>query len=832
MELTPAMRQYWDVKRKYDDCIVLFRMGDFYETFYDDAKTVANDLNIVLTNRGKGDKKAPLAGIPYHALDTYLKKLVDKGHKVVIVEQLEDPKKAKGLVKRGVVRIVTPGTVIEPHMIDEKSNNYIMSFYSDNRGIGLCACDVSTGEMHTTETDENSIETEIEKYKPSEIIVPKGNLPGYEWVGKLSKQFGFKISEVESYKFDEENGSYLLNKMFGVRSFSSYGLDEHELSRKAISGMLSYLDYTLLGKIALGAGKISYYAASNNMLIDAITIRNLDLVRNQVDGSERGTLLSVFKGVVTPMGNRLIKKFMLSPLADVKQINERLDNVGEVTSNPMAIEEIKNVLKHIGDVQRISARISYETVLPRELLMLKQSLENCRKLKKIISDLSLKTAFYNDFSIMDTAEQIENLIRESIDENAKSVVRDGGVIKQGYSEELDRIKELVDNSKKWLTEFEQKEREKTGIRTLKVRYNKIIGYFIEVPKSKAGMVPKAYVRKQTQVATERYISPELKEIEVTLLNSEEKIRQLESEIYAQVVKRAKEHVDKLHSISDKIAELDVYMCFAELAHNCGYCRPSLNNDGVLDIKEGRHPVVESAVVNFIPNDVRMDCNNRIAIITGPNMAGKSTIMRQVALICIMAQMGCYVPAKSANLAVFDRIFTRVGARDDIWRGQSTFMMEMTETANILNNATENSLVILDEIGRGTSTYDGMAIAWAIVEYIAENIKCKTLFATHYHLLNLIALKYGFVKNYNVAVKEEENGVVFMHKLCEGGTDKSYGVHVAKIAGLPNKVVQNASKISKMLEQNDFLHRETLSRLTKGGKSIEEDKQTSINIWSV
>lgn len=828
--ITPAMAQYWEIKKKYPDCLVLFRMGDFYETFYEDAKIVSRDLQIVLTSRGKNDAKAPLAGIPYHALEQYLKKLMGKGHKVVIAEQLEDPRKAKGLVKRGVVRVITPGTLIEPALMNEKANNYILSIFSDGGKIGLCACDISTGEAFTTELAKDGIDTEFEKYRPAEVILPKGATQEYDWLDRLEREYGFKRTEIEAYKFDEKNGEYVLSKSGSAASFAPYGLEEFPYAKRAVSGMLSYMEYTAAGSTLPRLHKISYYSTSKNMVIDATTMRNLDLLVNQADGSEKGTLLSVLDRTVTPMGGRMLKRWLSSPLLDKKRIDERLDNVEALTLNPIHLEKIRSTLSSIGDIERIATRINYRSVLPRELLMLKQSIEKANELKQMLAEYKMHGKFFDEFIASEPLDDVVKQIGIGIDENTKQLVREGGVIKKGYSDELDQLRDMIGNSHQWLEKLEEEERERTGIKTLKIRYNKIIGYFIEVPKSQADKVPQEYIRKQTQLASERFISPRLKEAEVMVLNAEERIKELEQEIYDKIVEYLSGYTSRMYALSSYIAELDIYQSFAKVSYENRYKRPTIIEDGALVIIGGRHPVVERVTINFVPNDTRLDNDNLIMVITGPNMAGKSTVMRQVALISIMAHIGCFVPAESAQIPLIDRVFTRVGARDDITRGQSTFMAEMVECANILNNATSRSLVILDEVGRGTSTYDGMAIAWAIIEYIAEKIKCKTMFATHYHLLNLLSVKYPYINNYNVSVEESGNSVVFLHKLVQGGTDKSYGVHVARIAGLPREVVDKAAQLSKSLEQNDFVHKETLHRLAHGKKSLREDRQTSIESW--
>ncbi len=823
--LTPAMRQYWEVKRSYPDCIVLFRMGDFYETFYDDAKVVARDLQIVLTARGKGEKRAPLAGIPYHSLEGYLKKLVDKGHKVVIVEQLEDPKKAKGLVKRGVVRVITPGTLLETNLIDERSNNYLCSIYPYGKRMGICFAEITTGEFQLSEIEREELETELEKFKPSEIIYPEGT--GEDVLKIVREVMGeVKGDKLEPYKFESDQGLYLLKKHVGVNSYQSYGIEDKLLAQKALSGALSYLEYTLLGN-KIHIQKISYYAVSRNMIIDATTLRNLDVLVNQIDGTTRGTLLSVLDKTVTPMGSRELKRWLSMPLRDVKGINERLENVELLLGDPIFLDEVRDELSKVGDIERIATRINYGTVQPRELLHLKESIKSIQKIREMFGNRN-KTRFIESLEEDYKLGEVYEIIDRAIDNDAKAVLRDGGVIRKGYNSELDELREIIDNTQEWLSKLEEKERERTGIKTLRVKYNKIFGYFIEIPRSQADKMPSTYIRKQTQVNTERYISPELKEMEVKVMNAEERIKELELKLYSEVIELLKSKVEEIYRWAKRISHLDVYQSFSKVAYENGYVKPKVVEEGELNIIEGRHPVVERFVSNYVPNDVKLGGDNLIIIITGPNMAGKSTIMRQVALITIMAHIGSYVPAREAVIPLVDRVFTRVGARDDLSRGQSTFMMEMIESANILNNATDKSLIIFDEIGRGTSTYDGMSIAWAIIEYIAERIKAKTLFATHYHLLNLLSVKYPFVKNYNVAVKENKEGVVFLHKLVQGGTDKSYGIHVAKIAGMPAEVVKKAEEISKSLESKDYIHRNTLVRLTTGDKG--DDKQMSLKGW--
>lgn len=831
--ITPAMKQYFEIKGKYPDCIVLFRMGDFYETFYDDAKIVSRDLQIVLTARGKDDARAPLAGIPFHSLDTYLKKLIDKGHKVVIVEQLEDPKFAKGIVKRGVVRVITPGTIVEPHLIDERTNNYIVSIYPAGNVYGICACDISTGEVQVSEVKADELETEFEKFRPREVLVPEGLAGGYSWLEGLETVFQFKRTGLDLYKFDENNGQFLLSRIVGSSTFAAYGLDDAQYARRALSGLLAYLHYTVSETGSIRIHKISKYTSGTNMCIDATTIRNLDLISNQADGTTRNTLLSCIDKTVTPMGSRMLRRWLTSPLGRKQDIEERLDNVEQLHSNPLNLDRLRETVSAISDLERIATRITYRTALPRELLVLAQSLARVAQLKRQAEDYGLAGRFFTSLMLSDHLEQVQQVIVQAIDENAKQVVRDGGIIRAGYSSELDSLRSVISNSQQWIERFELEERERTGIKTLKVRYNKVIGYYIEIPKTQESKVPPEYVRKQTQLNSERYISPKLKETEAMVLTAEEKAIALEQELYDKLLEYLAAHANKIYALGSLVAECDCYLALARTAYENRYVRPKITESGPLVIRDGRHPVVEKNVADFVPNSVRFDDSCRIMIITGPNMAGKSTVMRQVALISILAHIGSFVPAAYAEIPIIDRVFTRVGARDDIARGQSTFMTEMIESANILNNATERSLVILDEIGRGTSTYDGMAIAWSIIEHIAEKIRCKAMFATHYHLMNMLAVKYPFVRNYNVAVDESGDKVVFLHKLVEGGTDKSYGTHVARLAGLPTEVVERAKTISKSLEENDFLHRETLNRLTHGkNEGLRKNSQTSIGSWSV
>lgn len=807
-KLTPAMKQYWEIKRQLPDCIILFRMGDFYETFYDDAKVVSQTLQIVLTSRGKGDKKAPLAGIPYHALDAYLHKLIKAGYKVAIVEQLEDPKKAKGIVKRGVVRIVTPGTVIEDTMLEAKSNNYTMTFYNEKEdGFGLAVCDFSTGEFYATKVSKDELWDEVERFSPREIVLPekmRGSL-----IEKEVKKRNIVLNYITDAAYWKDNAKSVILNHFNVYSLDAVGIKDKNVVG-AIGALLKYF-YDTQFKSIEHIRKVTFYDPKQRMIIDSTTLANLEIVKNLVDGTTRNTLLSVMDKTITPMGSRKLRSWLVSPLIDKKKIEKRLGAVEYFYNNRLLCENVQEALKNIYDIQRIATRIGMGNVTPKELLSLKRSLEMLPVLKNLLKDVDNEEI--KSICNLSDLEDIRRLITEAIVDDPPSSIRDGGMIKKGFSKELDEIREIVENSREWLAKLEEEERRRTGIKNLKIGYNKVIGYYIEVPKSQVNKLPVNYIRKSTQKNNERFITPELKEKEALILTANEQIITKEIEIYTEIIEKIKEKINYLQSIGDKLATLDVYLSFAKIAHENGYVKPEIVSDNIIDITGGRHPVVEKMVDSFIPNDVRLDSNNRIMIITGPNMAGKSTVMRQVALIILMAQAGSFVPAEKAKIGIVDRVFTRVGARDDISRGQSTFMMEMVETANILNNATDRSFVVLDEIGRGTSTYDGMALAWAIIEYIENKIKCRTMFATHYHLLNLLALKYKDIVNYNIGVKEENGKVIFLHKLLPGGTDKSYGIHVAKLAGLPKEVIIRAMEIASMLEQTDHVHREALSNLT-------------------
>ncbi len=792
IKLTPGMQQYMEIKKQHPDCIVLFRMGDFYETFYEDAKTAARELEITLTARGKGESRAPLAGIPYHAIDSYLPKLVNKGYKVAICEQLEDPKKAKGIVKRGVVRIVSPGTIVENNMLDSKSNNYIMSLFVKLNKFGVALIDLSTGEFLVSELSENKLVNEITRFKPSEVIIPESLKVNQE----LVKQINSFVNEYSDHYFSQNNALEMLKKHFNVLGVEGFGIKNDSLIVNAAGALLSYLNETQKTNLSY-INRIRKYSVKDYMVIDSSTLRNLEIIENVFDN--KGTLLGVLDKTVTSMGARMLKKFVLQPLLKKEQIEKRLDCVDELTRSPMLREELRSLLKQFADIERLISRINFGNGNARDLIGLKNSLKLIPLIKKELSKAG--SELLKEIDEMSELNDVKDLVESAIKNEPNLSVREGNMIKKGYNKELDELREMCFDNKSWIAKLELQEKERTGIGSLKVGFNKVFGYYITVSKANLHLVPQNYIRKQTLVNAERFITPELKEKEALILNAEEKINELEYELFVVICKRIAEKTSVIQDVANKIALLDVMICFAVVASGNNYVRPELNNDGKIELVESRHPVLEQVEEVYVPNDCKMD-KDGFKIITGPNMAGKSVYMKQVALIQLMAQIGCFVPCQKASVGLVDRIFTRVGAYDDLVHGQSTFMVEMNETANILNNATENSLVILDEIGRGTSTFDGISIAWSVAEYIHKNIKAKTLFATHYHQLNKLAEKFPSVRNYNISVKEKEDEIVFLRKIIEGGTDKSYGIQVAKLAGLPEEVIERSKVIMNRLEMED------------------------------
>ena len=817
-KLTPAMKQFMDVKEKHKDCVVLFRMGDFYETFYEDAVTASKVLDITLTARGKGEGRAPLAGIPYHALNTYLPKLVNAGYKVAICEQTEDPRTVKGrIVKRAVTRIVTPGTVVEDSMLDAKSNNYLFSIYQQLEKYALAIIDLSTGEFLIMYVDEDNLLNEITRFKPKEIIIPESLRVNKDLI-KMFEQNSVFINPYSDYNFNTEMAYNCLLKHFKTINLKGFGLEKSDLSINAAGALINYLKETQKTSLDY-INKINIFSPSNYMLLDSSTQRNLELLKNILDNSTKGTLLSTLDKTSTSVGGRLLKKIILQPLLSAEMIGRRLDAVEEFVNNSMLTEDLIHLLKQLNDVERIIAKINYGNANARDVVALKMSLQLIPEIKKHLSKTS--SVLLKQISDMKTLSNIKELINTSIKEEPNVSVREGNIIKSGYNKELDELRSITTNTKQWIASLEAEEKQKTGIGSLRIGFNRVFGYYITISKANLDKVPENYIRKQTLVNAERFITPELKEKESLILNAEEKINNLEYDLFVNVCEEIKKDTTNIQKISQQIAMLDVLVSFSVVAKNNNYVRPLINENSKIELKDSRHPVVELIESVFVPNDIVIDENNRLLIITGPNMSGKSVAMRQVALIQLMAQLGSFVPAKTANLCLVDRIFTRVGAYDDLTHGQSTFMVEMNEAANILNNATDKSLIILDEIGRGTSTFDGVSIAWSVAEHIYNNLKAKTLFATHYHVMNKLEEKFQHISNYNIAVSEKHGELVFLHKLMKGGTDQSYGVHVAKLAGLPQQVIDRAKEVQSILEKDDDMMRRIKAKKLQDQKSLGE-----------
>lgn len=806
--LTPMMKKYLDTKEEYSDCILFYRLGDFYEMFFDDALKASKELELTLTGKSCGlDERAPMCGVPYHAADTYLNRLVAKGYKVAVCEQVEDPKTAKGLVNREVVRVVTPGTNLDEGALDESKNNYIMCILYTADLFGIAAADVSTGDFFLTEVDSGrKLLDEISRYVPAEII---GNeelsMSGID-LEDLKGRLGIAVYTLPHSYFDDAAAIPSLLGHFHADTPKELGLDGYDSGITAAGALLLYLLETQKRSLAQ-LSSIVPYQTSRYMVIDSSTRRNLELTETLREKNRRGSLLWVLDRTKTAMGARLLRSFLEQPLIDRGEIEARLDAVEELSGNVITREEIREYLNPIYDMERLISRIVYQSAGPRDLISFKNSLAMLPHIKSLLGEFScpLLCAVQSE---LDPLDDIRELIDAAIDEEPPVSPRDGDVIRSGFDEEVDRLRSAKTEGKSWLAKLEQEEREKTGIKNLRVKYNKIFGYCLEVTNSYKDMVPERYMRKQTLTGAERYITPELKELEDTILGAEEKLTALEYDLFCRVRKTIADEVVRIQHSAKAVAYIDVLASFSFAAEQNHYCRPKINEKGVIDIRGGRHPVVEQMMGNdmFVSNDTYLDSKSRrISIITGPNMAGKSTYMRQSALIVLMAQIGSYVPADAADIGIVDRIFTRVGASDDLASGQSTFMVEMTEVANILENATSSSLLILDEIGRGTSTIDGLSIAWAVVEYISNPklLGAKTLFATHYHELSELEGKLSNVKNYCIAVKEQGDDIVFLRRIIPGGADKSYGIQVAKLAGVPERVIDRAKEICAELEQEDL-----------------------------
>ncbi|NJD75939.1 MAG: DNA mismatch repair protein MutS [Candidatus Methanoperedens sp.] len=806
-KMTPAMRQYYEAKEKHKDALIFFRMGDFYESFGEDAKIIAKELEITLTSRGR-DKEGddmPLAGIPYHAVDSYLPRLIKKGYKVAICEQLEDPKTAKGVVKRGVVRVITPGTVIDQSLVTDQSNNYLMSVSGQDMQFGISFLDVSTGEFMATQFADNQdfdrITSEAARMRPAECILPPQLFENKALTERL-RNTGIAVNKFEAEAFDTKAARDLLTGHFGIVTLEGMGCEGLPHAVSAAGAALLYAKNTQMRDLGHIQALRTYFE-SEFMILDSITLRNLEIVQG-IRGEASGSLLSVLDHTKTPMGGRLLRKMVLAPLIPVAKIAERLDAVDEITKKTLLRFDLRSLLSRIKDIERLTGRIAYGNSNARDLIALKVSLATIPEIIKSLKENEVKSALLSGMiqKISDFTEIVALLERAIVDDPPISI-RDGGMIKEGYDKNLDELNKMSLHGRDWIAEMQQHERERTGIKSLKIGYNSVFGYYIEVTKANLSQVPPDYIRKQTTANGERFYTPSLKEKEVMILSADEKKKSLEFELFNDINSRIAARSKELQATGHAIGELDVIANLAEISVNNKYIRPEVNDGCNIIVRDGRHPVVENSVPGgFVPNDTHIDCQeNQFLLLTGPNMAGKSTYMRQTALIVIMAQIGSFVPASYATVGIVDRVFTRVGAFDDLASGQSTFMIEMVELANILNNATPRSLILLDEIGRGTSTYDGYSIARAVVEFIhnKDRVGVRSLFATHYHQLTAISKAMRRVKNYHIAVKEEGNDLVFLRKIIPGATDRSYGIHVARLAGVPVKVTARAREILKEVE---------------------------------
>jgi DNA mismatch repair protein MutS len=809
------MQQFMDIKNKHRDCIIFFRMGDFYETFFDDAKITARTLDIALTKRGikNSDQTIPLAGIPYHALDSYLAKMIKNGYKVAIVEQLEDPKDAKGIVKRGVVRVVTPGTVID-HNLLTKSNNFIASVMFDKK-IGVSFIDISTSEFITLELNHfDELIIELVKYSPREIILPMSIETDEKKIAEFTER-GYYLTYRSDVDFYINNARLNLKNHLKIESLDAFNLKGRDSSISASGALITYLYETQKKNALSHINKITYISNHDYLMLDSTTVYNLELLQ----GRRNISLLSILDKTLTPMGSRLLKNFLLKPLIDNKKINARLLSVEEFISKHFILEETRDILKNISDIERLISRINYGNANPRDLVLLQGSLGLIPNLKQILFEV--ESNLIVKLKNLDELGHITLLIDRAIVDEPSVNISDGNFIKIGFNEELDKYKRLAKDAKVLIKELEEKEKSRTGIRSLKIRYNRIFGYYIEITKPNVHLVPDNYVKKQTMVNAERFITDELKNLEEQILSAEEKIIKIEQELFIEIIEKIKNETKNIQHIAENIAYIDVLCSFAKISLLNNYKKPIINEGYSLILKGNRHPIVEK-LSDFVPNDLNINKENRVMIISGPNMAGKSVYMKQIALTCIMAQMGCFVPSEYSEMAIVDKIFSRTGASDDISQGHSTFMVEMNETSQILNNATEKSLIILDEIGRGTSTFDGVSIAWSVAEYLAKRIKAKTLFATHYHVLNNLEKEIDCVKNYNIAVKEDDDKIIFLRKILPGGTDKSYGIHVAKLSGMPKEVIERSREIQFKLENDDQISEKIIVE-TK--KSQEKDQVT-------
>ncbi|HIE43421.1 MAG TPA: DNA mismatch repair protein MutS, partial [Candidatus Omnitrophica bacterium] len=805
---TPVIRQYLSLKQKYPYAILLFRLGDFYETFFEDAKIASKILQIVLTSReGGNNKKVPMAGIPHHAAEGYIAKLIRAGYKVAICEQMEAPQLTKGLVKREVVRIITPGTVVESSLLEDKGNNYILSLFPGKKLIGFSFLDISTGEFRVCEVPLTEFMVEVSRLSPSECLLPESASKENGW-GDTVKRIIPSITPYPDYNFLPEVAAETLKTHFKVYSLDGLGLRGLNLGIGSAGALLEYVKEMEKAKLE-HITDIRLYSPSEFIFLDEDTQRNLEILRTFRGEEKKGTLYSILDETLTPMGGRLLKRWILHPLLDANSINKRLETVEAFTKNTPLLRELRENLKDIYDLERIISRLDTNMAKGRDLIALKESLNRIPQIEKLFRECKTLPVLLRELTEeLDDVKEVRELISEAIVDDPPYLLTEGGLIREGFNEQLDNLKRASREGKRWIANLQQKERERTGIKSLRVGYNKVFGYYIEVTKPNLERIPSDYIRKQTLVNSERFITVELKDKESLIIGAEEKMRDLEYELFLKIRNSILKELMRIKESASVIANLDVLSALAEVALKNDYCRPDITDTGKIVIKDGRHPVLEKVLDEpFIPNDTFLDNeDHQLIIITGPNMAGKSTYIRQIALIVLMAQIGSFIPAKEASISIVDRLFTRIGATDELTKGRSTFMVEMNETAQIIRNATPKSLIILDEVGRGTSTYDGVSIAWAVAEYIHNNPKlsCKTLFATHYHELTGLVDYLSKAKNYNIGVKEWAGKITFIRKILPGAQDKSYGIHVAALAGLPEGVIKRANEILRSLERERFI----------------------------